>query len=238
MDAVRQAFLDLADGLAAHRATSAWLTYDSLWKSPPETRAALLSSPDADLFPGWPNPPIRALTLGDVPPGLTTASFGRFVADALIARRDGALWTIEDRVLGALDGVNRQTQLAVTPTQERQFVLSVVVPPLALSFGAAGIIANATALALLLPGLVAVALSRRRQRAILRIIRPASVLVLWLAVAATMALAPPVPFTDEQGFARIARQTREAPDVPLWTDLWLRMIRVEAQLLENLPGRP
>lgn len=237
IEAVRQPFSELADGHVSAGAALAWTAYQSAWRSPPQLRAGLLDSPDGELFPAISDPPIRRLSLADVPPGLAQDGFARFVADALASRRDAALWSIEDRTLAALGAINQQARLAHDPAEERLMVLSVVVPPLALSFGVAGIIANATALLLLLGGMAAAILAESRRETVLRRVRPASVFVPWLAVAAAIALAPPLPFTDDQGFARIARQAQASDNAPPWTQLWLRLIGVEAGIFAALPGR-
>lgn len=239
LDAARQPFNDLAEGRLTPAAQVAWAGYDGLWKMTPEQRASVLASGDVEIVPAFPQSPIRALRLGDIAPGLTPESFGRFVAGAIATRRDAALWAIEDRVLSALEAVNRSSAIFLDPTVERQLVVSIVVPPLALSFGAIGIIANATALALLGGGLILVLAVGPSGRA-LQQFRLASVVVPWLAVASILALAPPVPFddssTDGRSFSRIVREAR-AVEAPLWTDVWLRMIGIEAELLEAMPGR-
>jgi len=239
LEEARRPFNDLAEGLSTPAAQAAWAAYDGLWKMTPEQRAGVLSSGDVEIVPAFPQSSIRALRLADVAPGLTPESFGRFVAGAIATRRDAALWAIEDRVLSALETVNRSAATVVDPAIERQLVVSIVVPPLALSFGAIGIIANATALVLLSGGLVLVLLVGPSSRA-LQQFRLASVVVPWLAVASVLALAPPVPFDDGasggRSFSRIAREAR-AMETPLWTDVWLRMIGIEAELLESMPGR-
>ena len=239
LDAVRQPFNDLAEGRATPQALTAWSAYDTLWKMPPEQRARVVASGDVEIVPAIPQSPVRALRLGDIAPGLTQESFGRFVAGAVATRRDVALWTIEDRVLTTLDAINRQANVIFNPAVERQLVVSIVVPPLALSFGAIGIIANATAL-ILLGGSLAMVLLVRTSAGTSRGFRLASVVVPWLAVASAITLAPPVPFneaaSDGQSFSRILRQNQTA-ETPLWTGLWLRMIGVEARLLDSMPGR-
>ena len=138
--------------------------------------------------------------------------FRSFVAGAVATRRDVALWTIEDRVLTTLDAINRQANVIFNPAVERQLVVSIVVPPLALSFGAIGIIANATAL-ILLGGSLAMVLLVRTSAGTSRGFRLASVVVPWLAVASAITLAPPVPFneaaSDGQSFNRILRQNQK-----------------------------
>jgi hypothetical protein len=239
LDGARQPFNDLAEGRPTPAAQTAWAAYEGLWRMAPEQRAAVLASGDVEIVPAFPQSPIRALRLGDIAPGLTPESFGRFVAGAIATRRDAALWAIEDRVLAALEAVNRSTSNVLAPAAERQLVVSIVVPPLALSFGAIGIIANGTALVLLGVSLAAILLVGVSNRT-LRKFRLASVVVPWLAVVSLLVIAPPVPFEDvageERGFSRIVRQAR-AEETPLWTDLWLRMIGIEAELLDSMPGR-
>ncbi len=237
LDAVRQLFLDLAEGRPTPAATTAWEAYNILWGAPPDQRAQLLQGRDTEIVPAFPQSPIRGLRLDDIAPGLSPESFGQFVVDAITTRRDAALWAIEDRVLGALDSVNRSASILLDPVAERQFVMSIVVPPLALSFGAIGIIANAVALLLLGASLGIALFLRVRVAGALRALRLASVLVPWIVVTGSLAFAPPVPFAEEpRGFSRIARQT-QAIEPPLWADLWLRMIGIEARLLGSLPGR-
>ena len=231
-------FVELSEGRTSLVALTAWAAYESLWKLPPEQRTAAAAKAKFEIAPAIPDSPVRALRLSDIAPGLSPEIFGRFVAGALATRRDTALWAIEDRALGAMEAVNRSTSTFLDPTLERQLVTSIVVPPLALSFGAVGVIANVTALALLAASLGAVLLVRWRTKGTLRTLRLASVVVPWLAVAGSIAVAPPVPFADEsQGFSRIARQAGTV-ETPLWASLWLRMIGVEARLLGSLPGRP
>jgi hypothetical protein len=239
LDAVRQPFNDLAEGRMTPQAIAAWSAYDSLWKMPPDQRARVGTTGDAEIVPAFPQSPVRALRLGDVAPGLTQESFGRFVAGVIATRRDAMLWTIEDRVLTALDAINRQTTIVFNPVTERQLVVSIVVPPLALSFGAIGIIANTTALILLASSLAA-SLLFGGSAGTSRSFRLASLVVPWMAVGLAITLAPPVPFDeaagDERSFSRILRQNRAA-ETPLWTGAWLRMIGVEARLLDSMPGR-
>ncbi len=239
LDTVREPFNDLAEGRMTAQALTAWSAYEGLWKMPPEQRARVVASSDVEIVPAIPQSPVRALRLGDIAPGLTQESFGRFVAGAIATRRDVALWTIEDRVLSTLDAINRSSSVVFNPVTERQLVVSIVVPPLALSFGAIGIIANATALLLLGSSLVVIALVGG-PAGTSRGFRLASVVVPWLAVATAIALAPPVPFNEASGdgpsFSRILRQNQTA-ETPLWTGLWLRMIGVEARLLDSMPGR-
>jgi hypothetical protein len=238
-DSIRRPFNDLAEGRTTAPALAAWSAYDGLWKMPPEQRASVLASGDVEIVPAFPQSSIRALRLGDIAPGLSPESFGRFVAGAIATRRDAALWAIEDRVLSALEAVNRSASIFLDPATERQLVVSIVVPPLALSFGAIGIIANASAL-VLLGGSLAVVLLFGTSTGPLRGFRLASVVVPWLAVASVIVLAPPVPFdevsNDGRSFSRILRQARTV-EAPLWTDLWLRMIGIEARLLGSMPGR-
>lgn len=239
LETVRQPFNDLAEGRATPQGLAAWSAYDSLWKMPADQRARVAASGDVEIVPAIPQSPVRALRLGDVAPGLTQESFGRFVAGAIATRRDVALWTIEDRVLTTLDAINRQANVVFNPVTERQLVVSVVVPPLALSFGVVGIIANMTAL-ILLGSSFAMSLVFDTSAGTSRGFRLASVVVPWLAVAMAITLAPPVPFneaaSDGQSFNRILRQNQTA-ETPLWTGLWLRMIGVEARLLDSMPGR-
>lgn len=238
LDAVRQPFNDMAEGRTAPQALAAWSAYDALWKMPEAERTRILASSDVEIVPAFPQSPVPALRLGDVAPGLNQESFGRFIAEAIATRRDAVLWAIEDRVLSVFDAINRQSSPVFNPATERQMVVSIVVPPLALSFGAIGIIANATALLLLGSSLALVMLFGTAGTS--RGFRLASVVVPWLAVASAIALAPPVPFDEAAGdgrsFSRILRQTQTA-ETPLWTGLWLRMIGVEARLLGSMPGR-
>jgi hypothetical protein len=237
LDAAREPFAELAEGRPSPAALAAWNAYDSLWKMPPNRRAAAAANGTLEIVPAWPDSPIRALRLSDIAPGLAPETFGRFIAAAIATRRDTALWMIEDRVLGALERINRSTSVVLDPIAERQLVLSIVVPPLALSFGAIGIIANATALILLVGSLTVAGIGRLRSGGTLRALRLASVIVPWLAVTGSIAFAPPVPFADEgRGFSRIARETNVG-EAPLWASLWLRMIGIEARLLGSMPGR-
>ena len=239
LDDVRLPFDDLAEGRLTTRALAAWSAYDSLWKMPPDQRTRIGASGDAEIVPALPQSPISALRLGDIAPGLTPESFGRFVAGAIAARRDAMLWTIEDRVLTTLDAINRQAAIAFNPATERQLIVSTVVPPLALSFGAIGIIANATALVLLASNL-AVSLLFGGSAGASRGFRLASLVVPWMAVGLAIALAPPVPFDEaaggERSFSRILRQN-QAAETQLWIGLWLRMIGVEARLLHSMHGQ-
>jgi len=239
LEAARQPFNDLAEGRMTPQALTAWSAYEGLWRMSPEERARVLASGDVEIVPAFPQSPVRALRLGDVAPGLSPDNFGRFIAGAIATRRDAALWAIEDRVLTALDAINQQSAVVVNPATERQLVVAIVVPPLALSFGAIGIIANGTAL-ILLGSSLAMVLLFHTPAGTSRGFRLASVIVPWLAVASSIALAPPVPFDDAAGdgrsFSRILRQNQTA-ETPLWTGLWLRMIGVESRLLDTIPGR-
>lgn len=171
---------------------------------------------------------LAALTLGDVPPDLDPRAFGRFIAETVAARRDDVLWHIEDRVLTALEAIDAAATHTPDTTVERQLVASVVVPPLALSFGMIGVIANLTATLLLAPALL-LALVRAGSPRTVRLIRAASVAAPWAVVAAAIYLSPPVPPAEGQDFLRIAEEADAADE--LWVDLWVRMIGVEAALV-------
>jgi hypothetical protein len=162
LNLVREPFAELAEGRPSPPALAAWNAYDGLWKLPPNLRASAAANGALEIVPALPDSPIRALRLGDIAPGLSPEIFGQFVANAIATRRDAAVWLIEDRVLSALEAVNRSASISVDPVTERQLVLSIVVPPLALSFGAIGIIANATAFVLLIGSLVVAFASRLR----------------------------------------------------------------------------
>ncbi len=204
--------------------------------SPPDDAGAralrdrLIEAFDLELLPAVPELGVESLRLGDVPPELTPSAFGHYVVDALAARRDTALWRTEDRVLGALETVNLAMPEVLPADTQRKLVMSVVVPPLALSFGMIGIIANSTALVLLAIALAAALLHLRhvpRNRGL----RTASVVLPWVVVAGTILAAPPVPFSDGHGFSRIAQQAAAEPNGQVWTNLWLRMIGIEAVLV-------
>jgi hypothetical protein len=204
--------------------------------SPPDDASArvlrdrLIEVFDLELLPAIPELGVENLRLGDVPPELAPAAFGHYVGDALAARRDSALWRTEDRVLGALEAVNLTMPEALPSDTQRKLVMSVVVPPLALSFGMIGIIANSTALVLLCTAFAA-ALLRLRHAPRNRGLRTASVVLPWIVVAGVIFAAPPVPFSDGQGFSRIAQQAAAEPNGQVWTNLWLRMIGIEAVLV-------
>jgi hypothetical protein len=195
-----------------------------------QVRERLASAATSLVLPPQPELGLEGLRLGDIPSALTQATFGRLVADSLGARRDSAVWTIEDKVLTALDAVSHAAPEALPGDARRKLVMSVVVPPLALSFGVIGIIANVTALILLVAAF-GLLIARFGRTPLTRTVRTASVVLPWFIVAAAIFTAPPVPFSDGHGFSRIVQQAHIDPEGQVWTNLWLRMIGVEAELL-------